>query len=324
MASKFGIWWQKIQQHPFIVMGIIVPLMALLVLALAVHRWGWNWTGFAPYFSPPGTQYNDVPRGKTLWDWLGLLIIPLMLALGGFWLNERDKDRDKRVAEQQYKADCETRADNHREAMLQTYFEKMAELLLEKKLRDAEEEEEVRKIARVRTFIVLRRLDVMRKAAIIRGLHDFGLIDKDKSVVSLNGAHLSGVDLSGVPISRAHLGGADLSKANLSRAKLSEADLSEADLSEADLSRANLSGANLSEANLSEVDLSRANLSEANLSGADLSGTDLFEADLSRANLSGTDLSGADLSNAIVTEEQLKEARSLQGTIMPDGSKHPH
>ena len=264
-------------------MGIIVPLIMFLVLALAVHRWGWDWTGFAPYFSPPRTQYNDVPRGRTLWDWLGLLIIPLMLAFGVFWLNERDKNRDKRVAEQQYRADCETRADNQREAILQTYFEKMAELLLEKKLRDAEEEDEVRKIACVRTFIVLRRLDAIRKAAIIRGLHDFGLIDKDKSIVSLNGAHLSGVDLSGAPISRAHLGGADLSEAHLITA----------DLSEADLSRAHLSGAHLS------------------------------GADLSRANLSGTDLSEADLSKAIVTEEQLKEAKSLQGTIMTDGSKHP-
>ncbi len=154
MASKFGTWLKKILQHPFIVMGLIVPLITFLALALAVHWGGWGWTGFAPYFSPPGTQYNDVPRGRTLWDWLGLLIIPLMLAIGGLWLNELDKTRDKRVAERQYLADRETMADNQREAMLQTYLEKMAELLLEKKLRDTEQEDEVRKIARVRTFIV--------------------------------------------------------------------------------------------------------------------------------------------------------------------------
>ena len=105
MASKFGTRLQKIQKHPFIVMGIIVPFIALIAIALGIHKWGWDWTGFAPYFSPHGTQYNDAPRGRTLWDWLGLLIIPLMLAFTGFWISERDKGRDKKIAEQQYLAD---------------------------------------------------------------------------------------------------------------------------------------------------------------------------------------------------------------------------
>ena len=75
----------------------------------------------------------------------------------------------------------------------------------------------------------------------------------------------------------------------------------------------NLNGANLSDADLSGADLSRADLSGANLSGAELDGSDLF----------GTDLSAANLQGATVTNEQLAKAESLQGTIMPDGSKHP-
>jgi uncharacterized protein YjbI with pentapeptide repeats len=81
-----------------------------------------------------------------------------------------------------------------------------------------------------------------------------------------------------------------------------------------DLSFANLFGADLSGATLSGADLSGANLSRANLSHADLSG-----ADLSRANLSHADLSGADLSGARdLTRKQLAEARSIEGTMLPD------
>ena len=58
--------------------------------------------------------------------------------------------------------------------------------------------------------------------------------------------------------------------------------------------------------------LTDGSLQEALLSGADLRGADL----------SGADLSGADLSGANLTDEQLAQARSLEGAIMPDGTKH--
>ena len=51
---------------------------------------------------------------------------------------------------------------------------------------------------------------------------------------------------------------------------------------------------------------------------------DLSDASLNGANLNGSaDLSRAYLSGAIVTTEQLDQAQSLKGAIMPDGSKHP-
>ena len=108
--------------------------------------------------------------------------------------------------------------------------------------------------------------------------------------------------------------GADLTWANLHGASLSGADLRGADLGNATLYRADLGGADLSEAILSG-----ANLSQADLSGADLSGADLSGADLSKANLHGVNLRGARLDGATVALEQLEQAASLEGVIMPDG-----
>jgi hypothetical protein len=73
------------------------------------------------------------------------------------------------------------------------------------------------------------------------------------------------------------------------------------------------------------VDLHGANLGEADLSHANLSHANLRGADLYEANLRGAHLEGADLRDARgVTEEELeKQAENLEGTIMPDGSKHP-
>jgi uncharacterized protein YjbI with pentapeptide repeats len=75
------------------------------------------------------------------------------------------------------------------------------------------------------------------------------------------------------------------------------------------------SGIHLDGVNLRGIDLSRADLSKANLSRADLSGATLYRVDLYEA-----DLSGANLRGAAVTVEQLAEARSLDGAILPDGT----
>ena len=340
---------------------IFVGAVLFVGLIVAGYWFEWDWTGF--------TEQNG--STKTLWDWLqllGILAVPVVIGMGA-WIFTT-KQVQMREAEN---------IDNQQEAALQEYLNKMLELLLVNDLRHSSEDDEVRKIARVRTVTVLRKLDPVRKASVLQFLQETDLVNKDKRIVELvgvdlGGARLSGVNLNGARLSEANLSGANLNGANLSGANLNganlsgtylnDADLSGADLSEADLNEANLGWAilsgparsriflgpsNLSEANLrgailSEANLRGANLREANLSGADLrganpsganfSGANLSDIDLSTVNLSDANLSNAKLSRANlrgtnlrgakgVTDEQLGEAKSLEGAIMPDGSKHP-
>ena len=140
------------------------------------------------------------------------------------------------------------------------------------------------------------------------------------SGTSLNWANLSGANLSDADLSGAFLWSANLSKArlwavNLSNAELWEVNLSEATLVKADLSKSSLLDADLTRANLREVDFSGASLLNTDLSGADLSGANLTGAILERANLKGV--------TGITVEQLESQAKSLKGTIMPDGSIHP-
>src|SRR5260370_1439609 len=221
MASRLRSWRQN-RSRLLLVVGAMVLLVGVVVLIIAGYIFKWDWTGFNEHRGPNILQYQPA---KTLWDWLqllGVLAIPVAVVLGVAWFTTK----------QGQVGDAENK-DNQREAALQAYIDNMLELLLAKNLRSSTEDEEVQKIARVRTLTVLRRLDAERKGSVLQFLQESGLIGKDKRVINLTGANLIG----------ANLGKANLGGANLSEVVLSGANLNGANLSGADLSGANLSGA---------------------------------------------------------------------------------
>ncbi|MGZ3623664.1 MAG: pentapeptide repeat-containing protein [Ktedonobacteraceae bacterium] len=158
-------------------------------------------------------------KGQTLWDWLQLLIIPVVLALGGYLFTYTTGRTEREIA-----------SDRQCEEALQAYIDKISELLLEKQLRQSAPEDEVRKIARVRTLTVLPRLDNKRQKSVLQFLHESGLIDNINPVVDMKGADLKNADLKYFHLTGANLVEADLSEATLYGAHLDRTNLSEAGL----------------------------------------------------------------------------------------------
>jgi uncharacterized protein YjbI with pentapeptide repeats len=308
METRFHSWWQKAKKPLEIFCIIVVCLLMVALLVVIILAYVFN-------VNVPGL------RGKTLWDWLQLLIIPAVLVVGGYVFNYTTTRAEQRNTQVRDQAEQAIASDNQREAALQAYIDSISELLLHEKLRESGEDDEVRTIARVRTLTVLPRLDKVRKRSVLQFLHESGLIHKATKVIDLREADLSGADLRGANLREADLREADLGGAYLSRAYLRGADLNGANLSEADLRGAYLNGANLSEADLSGAYLNGAYLRGADLRGAYLNGANLNGANLSEADLSEADLRGADLRGAKSDTEQLEKAK-LQDAIMPDGTIH--
>lgn len=255
---------------------------------------GWS-TGFRERTSTQTTitrTYSDgvqttvtetTEHGKTLWDWLDLLIVPAVLAGGAVLYNQQAAKREE-----------VSREDRYREEALQKYFDEMSELLLEHGLREALEEWDssgdvppspVVDVAQTRTVTVLSRVDEKRRDEVLRFLNSAELLAGPKGI--LRRAHLAEIDLTN----------AYLYKANLSKANLFKADLSGSFPIEADLRR-------------------------ATLNKAMLRGTFLTLANLSGASLEDADLSGANLEVATVLSSQLRKAKSLDGATMPNGQKY--
>jgi len=265
----------------------LVILIHLIQLGYA-HQW----TGFGQT-----KVNNDIQPAKTLWDWLALLIVPIVLAIGGYLFSRSESRATQAATERRAQDDA-----------LQAYLDQVGQLLLDKDppLRQSEEDSEVRTLARARTLSVLARLDGGRKAQVVQFLYELDLITAGRVIVDLKNADLSGVILMGANLMEVHLSKAYMFEAKLQGARLQHADLSGADLSGANLHSTKLSEANLSAAILGVINPNTAALISANLYGADLSG----------ANLEG--IGGGD----ILLAQLLAQYVSLQGATMPDGQQY--
>jgi uncharacterized protein YjbI with pentapeptide repeats len=337
-VSRPGSQAGMLAVSPFV---LAAPVLAVVGGFVGLAYWRrWEWTGL-PAAHDVGEDGAVERPAKTLWDWLQLLGIPVVLATLAFLLNEAQSSRELQREDQRAARQRRSAADTERENTLRTYLAQMSDLMLDRRLLRSKSGADVRKVARTATLTAVRRLDGARRGLVVQFLAEARLLgvgmparaavlvaSADLSEADLSGAFLIEINLRKANLRRAHLigtdlNGADLRGADLRGAHLREAHLREAHLREANLRDAGLIGANLARANLFRVQLPGAHLREAHLHGAilreadligadlrgaDLRGADLHEANLTRADLRGTDLRGAFLIKAGLIGADLRRA----------------
>jgi uncharacterized protein YjbI with pentapeptide repeats len=298
---------------------------------------------------------------KKFWDYLELLIVPAALAIGVYLLNraqterqrkaeeaqqerertaeEAQRERERKAEEERRERDLAVERERAQDEALEAYLDHIGQLLIEKRLREAQLDDDLSVVARARTLLILRRLDAERKRQVLLYLYEAGLINREAPVIDLSHADFEGIDLTVT-----HLEGAYLRRVNLRRATLVGVSLQKADLFQAELYSADLSLAEMEEAKLAGCQLAGATLKQANLHNADLThvwagetyemhregrtvgerlrGADLQGAKLEGAQLDGAYLVGTNLRGATVTHEQLEQAWKLESATMPDGQKY--
>jgi hypothetical protein len=148
--------------------GIVIALVVLILQGYA-----FQWTGFGQ------SEVNeDIQPYKTLWDWLDLLIVSVVLAIGGYLFNSSQNRAAQRAAERRAQGDA-----------LEAYLDVMSDMLTPKKvqpsLSDEHPPDSLRSVARARTVSLLARLDagpdggeIPGKGYILRFLSESGLIKR--------------------------------------------------------------------------------------------------------------------------------------------------
>src|SRR5438132_149265 len=120
MTERPHPWWQQIRQHRIVI--AVTTAVIVIIIALIFIGYRFDWTGFNVYSitwlptarsgaSLPITKLEEQQPAKTLWDWLQLLIIPVVLAVGGLLFSQIQKGNEQRITD-----------DNQQEAGLQAYI----------------------------------------------------------------------------------------------------------------------------------------------------------------------------------------------------------
>jgi uncharacterized protein YjbI with pentapeptide repeats len=319
---RASLLWTVIATLPYAVpVGVFIGLVvAITLIAIGGYTYKWVWTGFL---------------GRTLWDWMKLLIVPIILALGSLLLTQMerlnsaraqqlDRERlqlDRELAQEQQITRLLTQAIDQlgsekvenrlgaiyalerisRESEVDHWpiMEILATYVRQRAPRRLEEDGGPAEESTTPTYDELPAPDIQAILTILRRrTRHYG--HGEPEPLDLRLTDLSGADLRGVHLEGAELEGTVLRGANLRDAILSGANLRRTDLRMALLHRANLAEVDLSEARLEHAWLDEANLRRADLEGADfrsayLEGADLMEVRPERADFEDAQFSGTRL-----------------------------
>jgi uncharacterized protein YjbI with pentapeptide repeats len=239
----------------------------------------------------------ELQPGKTLWDWLQLLLVPVVLAIVAFSFNAGQASVNQQLERQ-----------NNQEQVVNTYLGQMSNLLLQYHLHDSQLGDPRRAIAQAITLAALDRLDSEHKNIIILFLYRADLLkyhyyknnetecgdpkalkkqfSDEQPIITLSQGNIEGVTINDLKLNCIDLHNMYLKGSNFSTSVLDRANLG--------ISLA--MGADFSYTSMKAASLYYLDLSDANLQGALLQYADMRGICLSHARLDGADLQHADLS----------------------------
>lgn len=300
--------------------------MVLLIGTILFIRLGyiWGWTGFNYRL-----EVKDQVSGKYLWDWLDLLVVPTVLAGLGLLFNytqrkneleisEKERRKDRDIAQQSVEVQQAIETDRLRENILQTYFDRMAELIIG--INNTNRQGEVIgliNVGRARTLTILRQLDPERKGFVVRFLAEAKLIEAASPVIKLNGCDLSDIRLERFTLPNINLSGADLSSAQIFSTNLIGSDLSNTRIANANFSDCLFQKVNFSRAKIIETQLVRTSLFESNFQDSEIVQSLIVDCILTDANFRNANLVSLKFFGDFLSPEQIHQTKKIVDAEVP-------
>ena len=244
-------------------------------------------------------QWSGV-KDKTLWDYLQLMVVPLLLIFVTTGISQYQKSIDDARAEQEKQA----AAIKAKQDTLNSYIDAMTDLMKSGLGKQSDEGSRLEPIATSRTILTLRELDESRNMIVIGFLKESKLIRRDPA------NEITQEDYKQQQ--------AEYKQCLINKAKNCSRPSPPSPIS---LEESNLSNVNFHQVDLNTINLKKASLRSANLTQAILIETDLEGADLRGADLTGANLTGANLKNAHLPAKELLKGVRYCDTTMPDGNK---
>jgi uncharacterized protein YjbI with pentapeptide repeats len=285
-------------------MLVLVTAIALgWVIVIAVLRgYQISWTGFGAF-----PVQKDYSGARKLWDWMQLLLVPVLVAVVGWWLTRTQKASEEHTSRERAS-----------EEVVERFFDQIAELVTTYSHPDLPQHarETAALLIRARTIPALRRLDGTRKALVLMHLGELGLTQPESLATGRQSdegrALLDGADLSDLAWAGGDMRKVVLNNVSLKRACVTRADLTYARITHCSFAGADLRGAVFYLGAMTNVDLSWANLAEARLSTTRMTKVRFDHARCRKLSLAGTSLRDVSFVRASLQNARLVKAVAHQ------------
>lgn len=258
------------------------------------------------------TQHYE--PGKTLWNWMELLIIPFALIIGGYLLNRAEKRLEIKLAKENAEIERQIAEERNQEVALSEYFDRITELLLDHNLKSTKKGSNEREVARTRTLTILRRLNGERKGIVLNFLIESGLIeieDNNNPIVYLNKADFSYCKLQVGYLEKANLEGTNFQNADLWGTRLNGANLHSVDFNNACLKSVEFNGAHFL-----STRFKGANLDCSDFQNTFLENVFFYNASLRSVNFSDTIIENANFEGAVLDYSMLDNSNLKNSPIL--------
>lgn len=261
----------KIAKYVLYVIGLLAVLVIVCLVAIYADIFP-DWVGL---------------NGKTVWDLAELMVVPFTLTIGGVLIGRLlDKNQKKMAREAQL------------QNILESYYDRMSNLIIEKKLQDDENASNgVKNMARAFTSTALNQLNGRRQDQIIQFLYNCNLIIGDEPRIAIGAVSQS-------PITGGIFRGANMANVNLKGVKFISCDFR---------------GARFDDSHLHGVIFIRCKMQNSVFRNTDCGESIWEKCQLKRASFEGSDLSLSEFIDLKIEKSQLEKARSRKLLKLPNG-----
>lgn len=307
----------------------------------------WKWVGVSGYQD----ENEMLQQGKTFWDWMELLLIPIFLLLGAASLNSSERKNEQKLAD-----------DQRREQIIQNVRKELTDLILREGLKRRVAQNDLYVVARTIILTAIHSLqdDGRRKGILIGFISEMGLI-KNKPIDApedpieheakmLPVLGIGNLDLQHIEFKERYLDTVKLPSSNFSFGNLEGSSFRNVDFQDSTFHKANLKNTSFMFCNLKGTNFDKAKFSislttferetifaqlipkgtfltanvvleegtiivDTCLREAILSNLDLRGAVLTKSDLSYAELEGANLRGATIAEASLVRANLQRANL---------
>ncbi|MEM8862028.1 MAG: pentapeptide repeat-containing protein [Chloroflexota bacterium] len=287
-AKKFLYQWLIRAIRAFLLISLILFTISTIRFLFLDEPYP-AWYGFSPTTTPTSP-------GKTLWDWLELLIIPIAIASFSWFQNEAENSKRRDQYEEAKRAEI----DRKRQEIFENYLTKINKLSRQEEGKRTQSD---LLDARIQTITTINQLDAMRNRLILKYLREYELLqvsDTDSQKISLENADFSFAELDGVNFDTIYLRESIFDNASLNGATFNNCRLMGAKFNDAQLIKAHFNDARLDSAKFIRANLTGAYFVFADLIYTQFESSMLVEANLRDINAQHTNFRGANLSNIVI------------------------